>query len=45
MEAIGFNMGDKLSVIQGNSFSAVFSLDENEWQGNTVLQLKLKDIK
>lgn len=45
MEAIGFNLGDKLSVIQGNSFSAVFSLDENEWQGNTVLQLKLRDVK
>ena len=45
MEAIGFNLGKKLPITQGNSFSAIFSLDENEWQGNCTLQLKLKDIK
>ncbi len=43
---IGFNMGDKLSlVINGQPFSAVFTLDENEWQGNISLQMKLKDIQ
>jgi len=43
---IGFNMGDKLpSVISRKSFDAVFSLDENEWQGNVTLQLKLKDLR
>lgn len=43
---IGFNMGDKLSaVISRKPFDAVFSLDENEWQGNISLQLKLKDIR
>ena len=43
---IGFNLGDKLSVVTNRkSFSAVFSLDENEWQGNVSLQLKLKDLK
>lgn len=45
MEAIGFNLGAKLPVVQGDSFNVVFSLDENEWQGNTELQLKIKDIK
>lgn len=45
IEAIGFNLGEKLPIVQGNSFSAVFSLDENEWQGNTTMQLKLKDVK
>lgn len=43
---IGFNMGDKLpQVISRKKFDAVFSLDENEWQGNVSLQLKLKDLK
>ena len=43
---IGFNLGDKISTVEnGQKFSSVFSLDENEWQGNVSLQLKLKDIK
>lgn len=43
---IGFNLGDKLPLmINRNTFDAVFSLDENEWQGNISLQMKLKDIK
>ena len=44
--AIGFNLGDKLSLVQNKKpFSAVFSLDENEWKGNVTLQLKLRDIR
>ncbi|HLT52448.1 MAG TPA: hypothetical protein VKZ97_01060, partial [Flavobacteriaceae bacterium] len=43
---IGFGMGDKLDLIsEGQPFSAVYSIDENEWQGNVSLQLKLRDIK
>ncbi|MBU2948430.1 single-stranded-DNA-specific exonuclease RecJ [Zobellia uliginosa] len=43
---IGFNMGDKLPTVANKKpFSAVFSLDENEWQGNISLQMKLKDIQ
>ena len=43
---IGFNLGDKLSLISNKKpFNAVFSLEENEWQGNVSLQLKLRDIK
>ncbi|MEP0086098.1 MAG: single-stranded-DNA-specific exonuclease RecJ, partial [Maribacter dokdonensis] len=46
IDGIGFNMGDKLSLVTGRKpFNAVFSIDENEWQGNVSLQLKLKDIK
>jgi len=44
--AIGFNLGDKLNLVTSRKpFSAVFSIDENEWQGNVSLQLKLRDIK
>lgn len=43
---IGFNLGDKLPLVsQRKPFSAVFSLDENEWQGNVSLQLKLRDLR
>lgn len=43
---IGFNLGQKLKLVQNrNLFSAVYSIDENHWQGNVSLQLKLRDIK
>tara|TARA_R110002051_G_scaffold115026_4_gene188084 strand:+ start:1659 stop:3347 length:1689 start_codon:yes stop_codon:yes gene_type:complete len=46
IDGIGFNMGNKLNLVTSRKpFSAVFSIDENEWQGNVSLQLKLKDIK
>ncbi|MBT8294661.1 MAG: single-stranded-DNA-specific exonuclease RecJ [Eudoraea sp.] len=44
--AIAFNLGNKLSVVQnGNLFSAVFSLEENHWNGMVSLQLKIKDLR
>ncbi|MFY0712215.1 single-stranded-DNA-specific exonuclease RecJ [Seonamhaeicola sp. NFXS20] len=43
---IGFGMGDKFDIISDKKpFKAVYSIDENEWQGNVSLQLKLRDIK
>ncbi|MEH6536726.1 MAG: single-stranded-DNA-specific exonuclease RecJ [Psychroserpens sp.] len=43
---IGFSLGDKLHLIQNRqSFDATYSIDENHWQGNVSLQLKLRDIK
>jgi len=44
--SIGFGMGDKVNLITENKiFKAVYSVDENEWNGNVSLQLKLRDIK
>jgi len=44
--AIGFNLGDKIGQVKSkNRFDIAFTLDENEWQGNISLQLKLKDLK
>ena len=46
MGGIGFNLGDKLDIVKGiKPFDAVFSLDENEWNGTVSLQLKLRDIR
>ena len=44
--AIGFNLGERLPLVtQRKRFSAIFSLDQNEWQGNTSLQLRLRDLR
>ncbi|WP_299521850.1 single-stranded-DNA-specific exonuclease RecJ [uncultured Lutibacter sp.] len=44
--AIGFSMGEKHQITaNGNSFKAVFNIDENHWNGYTSLQLLLKDIE
>lgn len=43
---IGFNLGKKLDLIKNKqAFNAAYSIDENHWQGNVSLQLKLRDIK
>ncbi|MCB0444750.1 MAG: single-stranded-DNA-specific exonuclease RecJ [Gelidibacter sp.] len=44
--AIGFNLGNKYDLISNRKpFKAVYSIDENEWNGRVSLQLKLRDIK
>lgn len=44
--AIGFGLGEKYDLISnGNSFKAVFTIEENHWNGITSLQLNIKDIK
>jgi len=43
---IGFNLGEKFGQINNKKpFSAVFSIDENEWNGHTSLQLKIRDLR
>jgi len=43
---IGFGLGDRLDLIQGGrEFYAVFSIEENHWQGRTSTQLKIRDIR
>lgn len=43
---IGFGMGDKLNLILDDKpFKALYAIDENEWNGNISLQLKLRDLK
>lgn len=44
--AIGFNLGSKKEITMNKRpFKAVYSIDENHWNGRVSLQLKLKDIK
>ncbi len=43
---IGFNMHDKFQLLQPQKpVDIVFTIDENEWQGKTSLQLKIIDIR
>ena len=42
--AIGFGLGNKLHLIN-RTFSIAYNLDENTWNGNTSIQLVLKDLK
>ena len=45
-KSIGFGLGDKLSLIKNKAqFKAVFNIDENNWNGQSSIQLKLLDIK
>jgi len=44
--AIGFNLGEKLELIEdGSKFSIAYSIDENFWNGNNSLQLRLRGIR
>lgn len=44
--AIGFGLGKKITVANNRKpFDAVFSIEENEWNGTVSLQLQLRDIK
>ena len=44
--AIGFGLGNKLERTKNqNPFQAVYNIDENEFNGKTDIQLKLKDLK
>jgi len=46
MDGIGFGMSDKFSFLQPNiPVDIVFTLDENEWQGNKKIQLRVIDLK
>ena len=43
---IAFNLAEKFNLVQTKKpLDIVFTLDENEWNGNTNLQLKIIDIR
>jgi single-stranded-DNA-specific exonuclease len=44
--AIGFGHGDKLELVNNKQpFDAVYCIDENEFNGNVSIQLRLKDLR
>ena len=46
LEAIAFGMGEHATNLKvGDIIDIAYTIDENVWNGNTKLQLKIKDIK
>ncbi|HNF29117.1 MAG TPA: single-stranded-DNA-specific exonuclease RecJ [Chitinophagaceae bacterium] len=46
LNGIGFNMANKFSILeQNNQVDIVYTIDQNEWNGEKILQLKLIDLK
>nr|WP_262919717.1 single-stranded-DNA-specific exonuclease RecJ [Niabella hibiscisoli] len=46
LTGIGFNMADKFALVKDRQpFDVVFKIDENEWNGQKTLQLRIEDIK
>ncbi|MEK9531092.1 MAG: single-stranded-DNA-specific exonuclease RecJ, partial [Flavobacteriaceae bacterium] len=44
IDAIGFGLGNKLALLQSKKpVKIAFALEENHWQGNVSVQLRLKD--
>jgi single-stranded-DNA-specific exonuclease len=44
ISGIGFNMAEKFSLL-GKPIDIVYTLDENEWNGEKSLQMKVIDVK
>ena len=43
---IGFNLTDKFHILQSKKpFDLVYTIDENQWNGETNLQLKIIDVQ
>ncbi len=45
VEGIGFGLADKYEIVQSGYFDMVYNIEENEYNGNTRLQVKVVDIK
>lgn len=46
INGIGFNLADKFEMIKSQpSFDILYHIDENEWNGNRTIQLKVMDVR
>src|SRR5690554_702406 len=46
ISAVGFNLGKKIEIVKSlKPFDMVYSIDENHWNGNVTIQLKVRDIR
>ena len=44
--AIGFGLGNKIDLVKNQkTFETVYCIDENEFNGNVTIQLRLKDLR
>jgi len=46
LSGIGFGMADKFGILSsGQPFDIIYTVDENEWNGNKSIQMKVIDIR
>ncbi|HVF97544.1 MAG TPA: single-stranded-DNA-specific exonuclease RecJ [Flavisolibacter sp.] len=45
LTGIGFNMADKMPLLLNGPIDLVYKIDENEWNGEKSLQLKVIDVR
>lgn len=45
IDGIGFGLAHKFDIIQNGAFDVVYTLDENEYNGRTSIQIKVIDIR
>ena len=50
VDVIAFKMGDRLPIVEksmrkGEPLEALFSIEENHWNGQTTLQLRVRDLR
>jgi len=45
VEGIGFGIGDKYDIVKNGPFDMLYNIEENEYNGNTRLQVKVVDVR
>lgn len=45
VDGIGFNLADKYEIVSKGPFDIVYTIEENEFNGNTRLQIKVIDVR
>jgi single-stranded-DNA-specific exonuclease len=45
IEGIGFGIADKYEAVRNGPFDMVYNIEENEYNGNTKIQVKVIDVK
>lgn len=45
LAAIGFNLAEQVEQIDFNNFTICYTIEENNWKGQTTIQLNIKAIK
>ncbi len=45
IEGIGFGIGDKYEIVRNGPFDMVYNIEENEYNGNVKVQVKVIDVR
>lgn len=45
VDGIGFGLGEKYDIVKNGPFDILYTIEENEYNGNTRLQVKVVDVK